>query len=503
VLNVVGDGYNNGEGNFSNGSGPITLNQFIPTGAIVNTIIPVFDNTLSSTVINECIFRIEFNQDFSLVFNNSLSIIQDRWSVEAYDATNWFVNFESLGNNIYNVEYRSLAYYFGSVSDLRFTFESDKLVYDPFSGVVLQDFVKVLATNTQFNSNYPLALPVTASIIGQTVASDGYVNDFEVEVASIDVNDRTLVSNPDFFTQVTGYSSTGTNVGVYTFFVRVEDAVSLSRLQLLPTDSIAYSYATKGQIEVVKYEYPENQIFYAYTEDKFYQTIQDPTSISQLYIVTELTNYFMKPGRQGLAFQYRHNSNNTTRIDPATTNIIDLYLVTQSYYTSYQNYIQDSTNTIPEPERPTINELNQAYGTLQNYKMLSDSLIPNSVIFKPLFGNKAAPALRGTIKVIKSNTTNASNSEIRSAVLSAMNTYFDINNWDFGDTFYFSELTAYLHDQVGELINSVVLVPNDPTQSFGDLYEIKAAPYEIFVNAATANDVVVIAALTPAELQIR
>jgi len=53
------------------------------------------------------------------------------------------------------------------------------------------------------------------------------------------------------------------------------------------------------------------------------------------------------------------------------------------------------------------------------------------------------------------------------------------------------------------LINSVVLVPNDPTQSFGDLYEIKAAPYEIFVNAATANDVVVIAALTPAELQIR
>ena len=503
VLNVIGDGYNNGEGNFSNGSGPITLNQFIPTGAIVNTIIPVFDNTLSPTIINECIFRIEFNQDFSLVFNNSLSIVQDRWSVAAYDATNWFVNFKSLGNNVYNVEYRSLIYYFGSVSDLRFTFETDKLVYDPFSGLVLQDFVKVLATNTQFNSNYPLALPVTASIIGQTVASDGYVNDFEVEVSSIDVNDRTLVSNPDFFSQVTGYSSTGSNIGVYTFFVRVEDAVSLSRLQLLPTNSIVYSYATKGQIEVVKYEYPENQIFYAYTENKFYQTIQDPTSITQLYVLTELLNYYMKPGRQGLAFQYRHNSNNTTRIDPATTNIIDLYLVTQSYYTSYQNYIQDSTNTIPEPDRPTINELNQAYGTLQNYKMLSDSLIPNSVIFKPLFGDKAAPALRGTIKVIKSNTTNASNSEIRSAVLSAMNTYFDINNWDFGDTFYFSELTAYLHDQVGELINSVVLVPNDPTQSFGDLYEIKAAPYEIFVNAATANNVVVIAALTPAELQIR
>jgi hypothetical protein len=503
VLNVVGDGYNNGEGNFSNGSGPITLNQFIPTGAIVDTIIPVFDNTLSPNVINECVFRIEFNQNFSLVFDNSLTIVQDRWSVQSYDATNWFVRFTSLGNNAYSVEYRSLAYYFGSVSDLRFTFESDKLVYDPFSGLVLQDFVKVLASNTQFNSNYPLAEPTTASIVGQTVASDGYVTDFEVEVSSIDVNDRTLVSNPDFFSQVTGYSPGGTNIGVYTFFVRIQDAVSLSRLQLVPTSSITYSYSTKNQIEVVKYEYPVNQIFYAYSENKFYQTVQDPVSLTQLYTLVELTNYFMQPGRQGLAFQYRHNSNNTTRIDPATTNIIDLYLVTQSYYTAYQNYIQDSTNLIPEPERPTINELNQAYGTLQNYKMLSDSLIPNSVIFKPLFGNKAAPALRGTIKVIKSSRTNASNSEIRSAVLSAMNTYFDINNWNFGDTFYFSELTAYLHDQVGELISSVVLVPNDPTQSFGDLYEIKAAPYEIFVNAATANDVVVISALTPAELQIR
>jgi hypothetical protein len=135
--------------------------------------------------------------------------------------------------------------------------------------------------------------------------------------------------------------------------------------------------------------------------------------------------------------------------------------------------------------------------------MLSDAVILNSVVFKPLFGPKADPALRSTIKVIKSIGVNASDSEIRSAVLAAMNNYFNINFWDFGDTFYFSELTAYLHATVGELISSVVLVPNDPTMSFGDLYEIKCMPYEIFVNAATANDVVVIPALTPAELQVR
>ena len=503
VLNVIGDGYNNGEGAFSNGTGPITLNGYVPNGAIVSTILPAFDNSLPNTVLVEARTRMELNQNFSLIFDNSLTIGQDRWSIGAYNASNYFVNLTSLGGNRYSASYRSLAYYFGSVADTRFTFENGKLVYDPFTGKVLQDFVKVLVTNTQPGSNNALAKPVQVSVIGQTVESDGYVNDFEVEIASIDVNDRTLVSNPDFFTEVTGYVNGSANIGVYTFFELIQDAVNLSRYQLIPSSEVVYQYASKTQIEVVKYEYPEGQLFYAYSDNLFYITIQDQTVNTPYYVVTEQPQYIMQSGRQGLQFQYRHNSNNTTRIDPATTNIIDLYVVTQAYYTAYQNWIQDTTGTVVEPDRPTINELQQAYGTVNDYKMLSDSVILNSVVFLPLFGPKAPAQLRATVKVIKSSTTNASDSEIRSAVLSAMNTYFDINNWTFGDTFYFSELSAYLHAQVGELISSAVLVPNDPTMNFGDLYEIKAAPYEIFANGATANDVLVIAALTPAQLQIR
>jgi hypothetical protein len=155
------------------------------------------------------------------------------------------------------------------------------------------------------------------------------------------------------------------------------------------------------------------------------------------------------------------------------------------------------------PDKPTISELSLEYSKVQDYKMLSDSVVVNSVVFKPLFGPKASPALRATIKVIKASNTNASDSEIRSATLTTMNNYFNINSWNFGDTFYFSELSAYIHAEIGELVSSVVLVPNDPTMHFGDLYEIKCAPYEIFVNAATAGDVVVISALTSAELQIR
>jgi hypothetical protein len=502
VLNVVGDGYNNGQGSFANGTGPITLNGYVPAQAILSTVLPSFTNTLPNSVIQECIARLELQQNFSLVFNNSLTIAQDRWSVDVYNTNNWFVNFESVGYNRYTVTYRSLAYYFGSVAETRFTFETGKLVYDPFSGKILQDFVKVLETNTQPSSNYPLSNPVTASIIGQTVESDGYIDDFEVEIASIDVNDNTIVQNPEFFNEVTGYVNGSSNIGIYAFFEQVQDAINLTRYQLVPSTDVVYQYATKTQIEVVKYEYPVGQLFYAYTDNLFYTSVQDQTVTTPYYTLVEQPQYSVKYGRQGLSFQYRHNSNNTTRIDPATTNIIDLYVVPQSYYTQYQNYIQDSTNTIPEPARPTINELTTEYSQLQDFKMLSDSVIVNSVVFKPLFGPKAASALRATIKVIKNSSTNASDSEIRSAVLTTMNTYFSINNWNFGDTFYFSELSAYIHSQIGELVSSCVLVPNDPTMHFGDLYEIKCMPYEIFVNAATANDVLVIAALTPVELQI-
>ena len=509
VLNVVDDGYNFGEGNFANGTGPVTLNGFVPGGAVITVVIPVFTNVLPDVVIAEAITKMELNQSFSLLFNNALTINQIRWSIDTYNTTGWFVNFLSQGAGRYQISYRSIRYYFGSVADTRFTFENGQVIYDPFTGKVLADYVKVLETNTQPSSNYPLTTPVPVTVIGQTVESDGYVNDFEVQVASIDVNDRTVVTDPDFFTTVTGYVTGSSNIGIYTFFELIQDPVNLSRYQLIPTDDVAYQYPTQSAIEVVKYDYPLGQLFYAYGEtdsnglyNVFYITVQDPTVTTPYYILIAQPQYLMRPGRQGLQFQYRHNSNNTTRIDPATTNIIDLYLVTQAYYTSYTNWLQDTTGTVPEPSRPTINELQQAYGQLDDYKMLTDSLILNSVYFQPLFGTKAEAQLQGTVKVIKALNTSASDSEIRSAILSAMNDYFSINNWNFGDTFYFSELSGYLHTTCGELVSSVVLVPNDPTMSFGDLYEIKSAPYEIFVNGANANDVIVIAALTPAQLQI-
>jgi len=516
VLNVVGDGNNNGVGSFSNGTGPVTLNGYVPSTAILTTVIPVFSNSLPTAIIQEATIKLQLQLSFSLVFTNSIPINQERWSISYYGDPTAFVNFSASGTtgvNIYTVTYNQLTYYFGSAADTRFAPPSGTIVYDPFSGKILQDFINILPINTLPNSSYPLSIPVKINIVGQTVEPVGYVDDFQVEVSATDVNDSQLILNPDFFNLVTGYSSstgpTNLQYPAYVFFEQITDSLNLTRYQIVPSSQVAYQYPTATQIQLVKYDYPVGQLFFAYTETNttggtgnFYITVQNPTVVTPDYILTPQTRYSVDTGRQGLSFQYRHNSNNTTRIDPTTTNIIDLYLVTQSYYTQYQNYIQDTTGRIPKPLMPTIDELNQDYGQLQDFKMVSDSLIPNSVVFKPLFGPKADPALQATIKIVPIAGANASNSEIISAVLTAMNNYFNINNWNFGDTFYFSELAAYLHTNVGEYVSAAVLVANNPNQHFGSLYEIQCAPYEIFVNAATANNIVVIPALTQAELQI-
>ena len=483
------------------GFGPVTLNNPLQTGLVLKQVLPSFSNSLPSALTNDIINQILLGQNFSLTFRNDLLTNQDRWKLSTFTDSKYFVKFESLGSARYKVTYKSIAYYFGSSSSIRFTFDKNRVIYDPATGKLLQDFINILRVNSYPDSNYPFPNDTKLSVVGQLVETDGYVDDYSVEVASTDPNTAGVIKNPDFFYLMTGYATGAINYYRYVFFELITDSNLLTRYQMVETTAINSAYSTRQEIALVRYEYSPGTVFFAGKENTFYQSVADSTNKNVVNLV-QVNNYKAKIGRQGLAFQYRHNSSNTTRIDPGTTNIIDLYLVTQSYYTQYQNWINDNTGSISEPTKPTLDELSLAYSSINNYKMLTDSLVMNSVTFKPLFGSKAEPQLRATIKVIKSSTTTASDSEIRSAVLTIINAYFSIDKWNFGDTFYFSELSAYIHSTIGDLVNSIVIVPNDPLLKFGDLYEIHSTPYEIFVNAAQANDIMVITSLSPAELQV-
>jgi hypothetical protein len=598
VDNVVGDGFNYGAGNLSTGTGPVTLNMYVPGNPLGATtaqvqisevgIIAQFDNTLSSTIIASALAKIKVQQDFALQFDDTKLASSERWSVIDIPVTDpsastyytdHLVKFEHLSaKGVYQVTIRNVNYKFSSVKAVRFLFDGVEKVYDPKTGQVLTDKVSILS---KYDKSMPITHQYGLNIIGQPVQNDGFSDDFQVTVSPINSNTG-YSSNPIFFDEIVGGSTIDPSRAV--FFNVLTDSDNLDTIELLPTDTdIVYnkSLISLASINDIIYEQPVGTIFYctraltielsavpqlrsstaykvtaispiehkltngdsvtivdaglitetnkypyngtytvtvvddftftyevtstvqliavkdAHVANRFYQSYQEPGSVPAVYLFEDVTKqYKVEPGRNGINFQYRHNTGQSNRIDPATTNIVDLFLVTQDYYTNYTNWLSDTTGRVAKPAKPTVNDLQQSYGELSGYKMISDNIVLNSVDFKPLFGTKAATNLQATIKVVKNSTTTASDSQIRSSVLSAMNTYFSLDNWSFGDTFYFSELTSYLHVQLGGLISSVILVPNDPTKKFGDMYEVRSGPNEIFVNGASASDISIIASLT-------
>jgi len=518
---IIGDGSNSGLGNFADGSGPITLNNFVPTGAIVDVIIPLFLTDLPLAIEQQISEQIVLFRNFGLGYDNDGSVTGTPYSWYVITSTNldadapwsqqfagntsgtgldasWLIQFVVQNQN-YTITFRGLAYYFGSVLQTRFFYYSGQPIYDSRTGTTIQDFINVLAVNTEPDGTGALDGDIIMTITGQPVEPDGYVDDFQVLVGYRDSDSDGVPDNPDFFSQIVGaVPPTPTADSPWIFLQQTVDFDNLQRYLLVDSARVISIYPDLDSIELVKSEWSPGQVFYAYSEGLFYELSRD---VNLQLILTQVTGWIARTGRQNLYYQYRHNAPLTNRIDPGTTNIIDLYVVTQQYYTAYQNWLRDTTGTVVEPLQPSLDELNTAYQGLDDFKMLTDNIVLNSVTFKPLFGAKAAPQLRATIKVIRAQNSTASTAEIKSSVLTEMNAYFSIDKWNFGDTFFFSELAAYLHRTLGTIISSVVLVPLDPQKAFGDLYEIRSQPNEIFANGATIDNIDVIEALTSTNLR--
>jgi len=207
--------------------------------------------------------------------------------------------------------------------------------------------------------------------------------------------------------------------------------------------------------------------------------------------------------RNNLYFQYQHNAPGRNRIDPTPVNILDVYILTSDYATNYINYLKDLTgalNTPPVP--PTSSSLEIAYSALNDYKAISDTLVYSPARFKPLFGKKAVPELQTTFQVVMNPAISMTSNEIKSQCIVAINKYFDLANWNFGDTFYFSELAAYLHNQLVPNVASVLIVPKNPNTPFGNYFQINSEPWEIITSAATVDDITVVSAITASQLNL-
>ena len=511
---VVGDGRPNPAVQVD-GVGPVTLNNFVPTGAIPSQVIPKFINDLPISLEQQILQQIELFRNFGLGYNNLTSTwylitstnldatgtfsLNNAGNTEGVNLdASWLVQFVTVGAS-YTVTSRGLDYIFASVIETRFFFDGSQKVYDSKTGKVISDFIKILKTNSLPDTNFPLPSDISMEIIAQPVESDGYVNDYRVVVSYTDSDSDGVADNPDFFKEIV--EPTVSPALKVVFLQLVTDFDNTETYLPVAAGIINATYPTKDSIELIKSEFVDGQLFFANQTREFYELTINIVNGEFVRTLIQRRDLISRTGRQSLYFQYRHNSPLTNIIDPGVTNIIDLYVVNQEYYTAYQNYVKDTTGTVAQPTVPTINQLSTAYAGLNDYKMISDNVVLNSVIFKPLFGAKAAPELRATIKVVRASQTTASVSEIKSQVIANINNYFTIDKWDFGSSFFFSELSAYLHQRLGSIISSVVLVPLNPLKTFGDLYEIRSAPNEIFVSAATVDDVEVIDALTQSAIR--
>jgi len=109
--------------------------------------------------------------------------------------------------------------------------------------------------------------------------------------------------------------------------------------------------------------------------------------------------------------------------------------------------------------------------------------------------------LQATFKIVKNPEAVINDNDLKTEVLSAINRFFALENWDFGDTFYFSELSAYILQELSPNLVTFVVVPNNETDVFGSLFEVKAESDEIFISGARVNDIAIIDAVTASKLK--
>lgn len=202
-------------------------------------------------------------------------------------------------------------------------------------------------------------------------------------------------------------------------------------------------------------------------------------------------------------FQWKHYAPVDQRVDPSPTNLVDIFVLTRTYYTLVQTWKANNSPISEFPVEPTTSELAVSMDTLSTYKSISDEIIYKPVKFKLLFGANAKPELQAKFKIIKVIGSTMSDNELQSKVIEKTNDFFNVQNWELGESFYYTELSAYIHQNLPSHLSSIVIVPTQAESNFGNLFQVKAEPDELFLSIATVTDVEVVKGFTEQNLKIR
>jgi hypothetical protein len=476
-----------------------------------------------------------------------------------------FCSYDAV-DDVWTFRTRGKRYIFESKEDVRFFFDPTNQAIDVQTGLSLSDELEILRTNTLTNpasigSGAPLDTPIKVTLTNLVLYEDGYKDPRKVEVIPTDTNADGVPDEPlalsafidnsgqpqdvyfERFTDFDGYeyfrlwevgrydmdsavslvvdlvsgsyviSASGgspdpsTPVADVGLILTANDPSATGASTIL--DSILNPNTGTTEDAIVAFD---GMVFFDTSVRRFYVFNQLTTTTGE---IVQTTDYDAKIGRtfeldtlsgnneeNPLYFKWKHYAPRSNRVDPSISNIIDTILLTNNYYSDVITWKGSNDITAPFPDAPTTEDLRIQFLELNEYKMLSDQIIYQPGKFKLLFGNGAEDELRAKFKVVKVPGTTVTDNEVKSEVISAIDEYFDINNWDFGESFFYTELSAYIHQKLAKIVASVVIVPQKDDSVFGNLFQVKGEPDELFLSTATVGDVDIVRNLTDTNLRI-
>ena len=525
VVTVTNDGTANGTGLLSTGFGPITLNKVIPkpisVGAtkyapIVTQLIPKLTTSISSSVVTTMIDLIFANKSFGLrydattqnwqiIFESNLntslnfSLGNQGSTTNTQQDSSWLLLF-TTDNEFYTVTSRLMRYIFESDSQIRFYFDTNSKIYDTSSGKIIKDLIKVLNINQQPDTTVPFTSDLNWNVVEEFRGLDGYIDNKKIVISFSDTDNNGIVEDPETFLNIVAPASlTETDLSILKRKYVVQQKYQISAGQedyryVSNENSIVVIAPTQGAVQNQLTSYADGQYFYFVDTGVVYKL-----SLSPFALVPTL-DYKIYKGRDSLKFQYIHGADYNSRIDPGISNIIDVYVLTKNYDTTFRQWLAGAN--IAEPLPPSSDELyNLISPTLSPIKSISDEIVYHPVGYKILFGSTADIEVQASFKVTKNLNSVISDNDIKARVVTAINTFFSLDNWDFGDTFYFTELSTYVMNQLSPDITNFVIVPRQSGLYFGNLFEIKCPSNQIFVSGATVADIDIISGITSGNIK--
>jgi hypothetical protein len=499
-------------------------------------------NPTSNRFSNDYLFRsevrrevkesLELNRTFALGFDNdpaqgwyvmtSSEVNPDLSATYQFDNTaipgpnSWLIHCEYT-SNFWRVTSRGLNYVFESERDCKFYFSSDFRSIDPQTGRAGSDTVNILKAPNALKgkyledidgNRYHLTSDLILKLEDMFTYSDGFHEPSRVKVRFNDSENDGVVDVPFTYKALKSLRPEENSIvhikrfdtdgyPVERLIKRLEPSIT----QLLPGE---YGFVERmvGESHYVDI-YKGNVGYLVPRSQDIILANAFVTAEATLVYGTDGSQFIVREGVNDLIYQWKHYAPSSHRIDPAISNIIDIFVLTREYNDAMISWRNAGADPLTQPKAPSELNLRTTFNQLEEFKMFSDEIIWRPVKFKLIFGQSAEPAYRSKFKIVKLVGTSMSDGEIKSKVIESLRSFFEVNNWDFGETFFFSELGAYIHRQLSTAISSVEIVPVLDDSYFGNLREIRCAPDELFFATAQVSDIDIITANTPTNLRIR